>query len=95
MEWLIFGGIMIIIIFLVIWSSVGLAESSSIYYKEMEEVKILAKKATTEKELNIAWTAMYNIYKEKAFHRTHSDIMIEVRTILTTKYEILDKNGNI
>ena len=89
MRWVYFGAIMIAVILLAIWSMLGLATESNNFYEEMKKVKLQAEDAETIKELDAAWTYMYNVNKNKAFHRSHREAVIEVKAILVTKYKAL------
>lgn len=71
-----------------IWSVVGMIKSSNEIYKKLDVLKEKAKEAKTKYELQSLWEELKVVSKE-CWHRSFSPKVVEIKTIIETKYEML------
>lgn len=85
MNHLIIGLIIVSIIAGVVWS---IMTSAVNIHEKLNALKEKAKMAKTKDELQTVWEELKEVNKE-CWHRSFSSNVIEVKTIIETKYEML------
>jgi len=88
MNYLIIGLIMVSIIAGVVWSMWSIMTSAVNIHEKLNVLKEKAKSAKTKEELQTVWEELKDVSKE-CWHRSFSSKVIEVKTIIETKYEML------
>jgi len=88
MNYLIFGLIMVSIIVFAIWSMWYLMKSAEKIHEKLNTLKEKAKLANTKDELQKVWDELKIVSKE-CWHKSFSSKVVEVKTIIETKYEML------
>lgn len=88
MNYLIIGLIIISIIVGVAWSMWSIMTSSVNIHEKLNALKEKAKMAKTKEELQTVWEELKELNKE-CWHRSFSSKVVEIKTIIETKYEIL------
>ena len=88
MNYLIIGLIIVLIIVGVVWSMWSIMTSSVNIHEKLNALKEKAKNAKTKEELQTVWEELKEVNKE-CWHRSFSSKVIEVKTIIETKYEML------
>ena len=88
MNYLIIGLIIVLIIVGVVWSMWSIMTSAVKIHEKLDALKEKAKSAKTKEELQTAWEELKGVNKE-CWHMSFSSKVIEVKTIIETKYEML------
>jgi len=83
-----FGLIITAIICGAFWSMYNLMTSSVKIHEKLNVLKEKAKLAKTKEELQTVWNELVEVNKE-CWHKSFSSKVVEVKTIIETKYEIL------
>ena len=83
-----FGLIIFLIIFGAGWSMWYLSNSTIKIHEKLNDLKQKAKKAKTKDELQTVWIELKEVNKE-CWHKSFSSKVVEIKTIIETKYEIL------
>lgn len=87
MNYLIIGFIIVSIIVIVVWSMWSITSAANIH-KKLNVLKEKAKSSKTKEELQTVWEELKEVNKE-CWHRSFSSKVVEVKTIIETKYEML------
>jgi len=88
MNYLIIGLIIVLIIVGVVWSMWSIMTSSVNIHEKLNALKEKAKMAKTKEELQTVWEELKDVNKE-CWHRSFSSKVVEVKTIIETKYDML------
>ena len=88
MNYLIIGLIIVSIISGVVWSMWSIMTSSVNIHEKLNALKEKAKLAKTKEELQTVWEELKEVNKE-CWHKSFSSTVVEVKTIIETKYEML------
>ena len=88
MDYLIIGLIIVSIISGVVWTMRLIIISSESIHKKLNVLKEKAKSAQTKEELQTVWGELKEVNKE-CWHRSDSSKVVEIKTIIETKYEML------
>ncbi len=88
MNYLIIGLIIVLIIVGVVWSMWSIMTSSVNTHEKLNSLKEKAKMAKTKEELQVLWDELKEVNKE-CWHRSFSSKVVEVKTIIETKYEMI------
>jgi uncharacterized protein (UPF0335 family) len=88
MNYLIIGLIIVLIIVGVIWSMWSIMTSSVNIHEKLNALKEKAKTSKTKEELQTVCEELKDVNKE-CWHRSFSSKVVEVKTIIETKYDML------
>ena len=80
--------ILIPILLFIIWGFLHLFKSQVDILNEYERVKKLVEDAETKEELKVAWDEAVK-WSKLCWHRSHSTLTIEIKTMLKTKQKYL------
>ena len=79
---------LVIFIIIVIFSMKSLFKSAAAIHEKLNALKVKAKSAKTVNELTDVWDELKEVNKE-CWHRSFSNKVMEIKTIIETKYELL------
>jgi len=88
MNYLILGLILVLIIVGVVWSMWYIMTSAEKIHNKLNALREKAKLAKTKEELRTVCEELKEVNKE-CWHRSFSSKVVEVKTIIETKYEML------
>tara|TARA_R110000782_G_scaffold51708_2_gene111343 strand:+ start:2261 stop:2530 length:270 start_codon:yes stop_codon:yes gene_type:complete len=88
MNHLIFGLIIFSIIVGAVWSMWSLSTSAERIHDKLNTLKEKAKLGKTKEELQKVWDELKIVSKE-CWHKSFSSKVVEIKTIIETKYEML------
>ncbi len=88
MEYLILGLIIVTIFVGGVWSMWLITKSAVNIHEKLNTLKEKAKIAKTKEELQTIWGELIEVNKE-CWHRSFTPKVVEVKTIIETKYEML------
>ncbi len=88
MNYLILGLILVSIIGGAVWSMWKIITNSVNTHEKLNILKEKAKLAKTKEELQTVWYELVEVNKE-CWHKSFSSKVVEVKTIIETKYDML------
>jgi hypothetical protein len=68
---------------------VSVGRASQKFYREADMVEQLVKTANTKEELEHIWSNEFKTLANKSFHQQSGSRLLEIKTIIKTKYEML------